>query len=189
MTASCRKGRFRASGRYAIVSAITGLELELGTPGNSIQDTRNTIIVDREGRPVPYRQSWSGVALSAREQNGTIGGNAGGTIGSLMGNLDGPPPKPKRPNLVLRSTDVDKSGKPLRVFVADDRRLHGVEPFDFGGFEFPGWKAAEDHWAESGLILPKSETPISSSDPRLPERLFVPSANPSAHRDVGVATR
>ena len=126
---------------------------------------------------------WRGAL--AREQNGTIG-NAGGTIGSLLGTVDGPPPKPKRPNLVLRSTDVDKDGRPLRVFVADDRRFHGVQPLDFNGFEFPGWKAAEDHWAESGLVLPKNETPISPSDPRLPETLFIPSPNPSAHRDLQV---
>jgi tRNA nucleotidyltransferase/poly(A) polymerase len=171
-----------------IVSALTGLELGLGTPGTSIQDTRNTLIVDREGRPVPYRQSWSGGTLSAREQNGTIGDRVGGTIGSLFGNLDGPPPAPKRDMLVLRATDVDKDGKPLRVFVPDDRRLHGVEALDHAGFPFPGRREAEAHWATNanGLLLPKNETPISPTDPRLPETLFIPSPNPNAHRDLQV---
>ena len=169
-----------------IVSALTGLELEAGSPGSSIQDTRGTIIVDRQGRPVPYKQSWSGGTLSAREQNGTVGDTMG-TIGSSLGNLDGPPPAPKPDPVLLRPTDVDKNGKPLRVFVADDRRFHGVQPKDWAGFDFPGWNEAEAHWAESGLILPNIETPISPTDPRLPERLYIPSRNPMAHRDLGVA--
>ncbi len=164
-----------------IVNAL-GLELEQGTPGNSLRDVGETQIVDREGRPVAYRQSWSGGTLSAGERNGTIGDRAG-TIGSTIGNLDGPPPPPKRPPLQLRPTDVDKNGKPLRVFVVDDRRFHGVMPTDWAGFDNPAWREAGDHWRGS---LRDDETPISANDPRLPDTLFYVTRNPSAQRDLGV---
>lgn len=165
-----------------IVSTLTGLELDLGTPGNSLQDVSNTQIVDREGRPVPYRQSWSSGTLSAGERNGTIG-NSNGTVGSALGNLDGPPPAPKPDPVRLRSTDVDKNGKPLRVFVSDDRRFHGVMPQDWAGFDNPAWREAAAHWGGS---LRDGEMPISANDPRLPDTLFYVTRNPSAQRDLGV---
>jgi hypothetical protein len=165
-----------------IVSTLTGLELDLGTPGNSLQDVGNTQIVDREGRPVSYRQSWSSGTLSAGERNGTIG-NSNGTVGSSLGNLDGPPTAPKPDPVRLRSTDVDKNGKPLRVFVSDDRRFHGVMPQDWAGFDNPAWREAGAHWGGS---LRDGEMPISANDPRLPDTLFYVTRNPSAQRDLGV---
>ena len=165
-----------------IVSALTGLELDLGTPGNSLQDVSDTRIVDREGRPVNYRQSWSSGTLSAGERNGTIG-NSNGTVGDSLGTLDGPPPAPKPDAIQLRSTDVDKNGKPLRVFVADDRRFHGVMPTDWAGFENPAWREVDAHWGGS---LRDGEMPISPNDPRLPDTLYYDSGNPSAQRDLGV---
>ena len=165
-----------------IVSALTGLELELGTPGNSLQDVGDVQIVDREGRPVPYRQSWSGGTLTAGERNGTLG-NSNGTVGGAVGNLDGPPPAPKPDAVQLRSTDVDKNGKPLRVFVSDDRRFHGAMPTDWAGFDNPAWREADAHWGGS---LRDGEMPISANDPRLPDTLFYVTRNPSAQRDLGV---
>ena len=170
-----------------LISALTGLELEPDTTINGILELGTTRLVDREGREVPYRQSWRTGTPSAGEQNGTIGGKLP-TIGATLGTLDGPPDMPKPKPVLLRSTDVDKNGKPLRVFVSDDRRFHGVLPTDWAGFDNPARIQAERHWASNanGLILPVNETPISPTDPRLPEKLFIHSLNPNAHRDLGV---
>ena len=165
-----------------IVSALTGLELELGSSGNSLQEIGSVRIVDRDGRPVPYRQSWSSGTLSAGEQNGTIGGRSG-TLGSSIGDLDGPPPAPKPDSVRLRPSDVDRNGKPLRVFVSDDRRFHGAMPEDWAGFENPAWREASAHWGGS---LSEGEMPISAEDPRIPDTLFYVTRNPSAQRDLGV---
>ena len=141
-------------------------------------------LVDRDSRkPVDYKQTWAGGTLSAGERAGTVNGRSGGTIGESLGTIGKPFEDPTPKVIERRPQDVSKDGKPLKVWVQDDRRFHGQQRVDHAGFGNPAYVAAQRHWTSSGQTL-RGE-PLSPDDATIPDTLYHASPNVDAIMDSG----